>query len=258
MLTRVSRGAQSTFSKSSFTLSRYNQVPVNITLNQYIYVTRWRAQRIKILQSVSDGKLKSSEVEAVIKIAKTSDALLDKVLETKIPVNRAIDTVNELLIKAEEKGVPFTKEQKQSLADNLEKDEAMLDKYKSTVLEKVKQAVSKPQKGPRVIEPIGRTSPVKKIITVKDEVLDHFKIYIGNCDINERKWALRILHEIKKRSGHPGGDVRTWLREVMQMSNRPFTTIRIKPETREALVELKRGRDTFDDVIRRLIEQHKA
>ena len=41
------------------------------------------------------------------------------------------------------------------------------------------------------------------------------------------------------------------------MSKIKYTMIRALPETREALVELKRGRDTFDDVIQRLIEEHK-
>ena len=41
------------------------------------------------------------------------------------------------------------------------------------------------------------------------------------------------------------------------MSKIKYTMIRALPETREALVELKHGRDTFDDVIQRLIEEHK-
>jgi len=36
--------------------------------------------------------------------------------------------------------------------------------------------------------------------------------------------------------------------------SKKYTPIRIRPETMEALVELKRGRDTYDDVIQRLIK----
>jgi len=36
-----------------------------------------------------------------------------------------------------------------------------------------------------------------------------------------------------------------------------YSAMRIKPETLESLVKLKRGRDTYDDVIQRLIEEHK-
>ena len=42
------------------------------------------------------------------------------------------------------------------------------------------------------------------------------------------------------------------------MSKIKFTMVRVRSETIEALVELKRGRDTYDDVIQRLIEEHKA
>jgi len=152
-------------------------------------------QRKRILQSIADGKVKSSEVEAVAKIAKTSGALLDKVLENKIPLQRATEAA-ETMNKIADQGVALTVDQKQNLADKVAEDETLLDKYKSAVLEKVRQVATTP-KQPRITEPIGRTSPVQNMIQVKDEVLDKYRIYLGNCDINERKWAKRIMIETR-------------------------------------------------------------
>jgi len=152
-------------------------------------------QRIKILQSISDGKIKSSDIDGIAKIAKTSDALLDKVLENKIPLQRATEAA-ETMQKIADQGVALTGDQKQNLADKVAEDETLLDKYKSAVLEKVRQVATTPRQ-PRITEPIGRTSPVQNMIKVKDEVLDRYRIYLGNCDINERRWAKRIMVETR-------------------------------------------------------------
>jgi hypothetical protein len=153
-------------------------------------------QRKKILQNMSDGKIKSSEVEDVVKLAKTSDALLDKVLDKQMPLQRALETA-EAMQDIENRGVTLTDDQKQNLADKVAEDETLLDQYKSAVLEKVRQAATKSKTEPRSTEPIGRTSPVQNIIKVKDEVLGHFKIYLGNCNSNERIWAKRTMIEIR-------------------------------------------------------------
>ena len=152
-------------------------------------------QRIKILQSVADGKIKSSEIEEVTRLAKTSGALLDKVLENKIPLQRATEAA-ETMQKIADQGVALTNDQKQNLADKVAEDETLLDKYKSAVLEKVRQVATAPRQ-PRITEPIGRTSPVQNMIKIKDEVLDRYRIYLGNCDINERRWAKRIMVETR-------------------------------------------------------------
>ena len=148
--------------------------------------------RVKILEKVSEGKIKSSEVSEVVKIAKVSDELLDKVLEKEIPVQRATQAA-ETIQNIEKDGVALTEVQKQNLADKVAEDETLLDKYKSAVLEKVRQVATRPKTGPRVVEPIGRESFVNKIIAVKDEVLDNFKIYLGNCDMKEQIWAKKIM-----------------------------------------------------------------
>jgi len=152
-------------------------------------------KRTKILQSVAEGKIKSSEIEEVARLAKTSDALLDKVLENKIPLQRATEAA-ETMNKIADQGVALTVDQKQNLADKVAEDETLLDKYKSAVLEKVRQVATTPRQ-PRITEPIGRTSPVQNMIKVKDEVLDRYRIYLGNCDINERRWAKRIMVETR-------------------------------------------------------------
>jgi len=154
-------------------------------------------QRIKILKSFEQEIIKSSEIENVVKLAKTSDALLDRVLDKQIPLDRALQAA-ETIDAIEKKGVGLTDEQKQNLADKVAEDETLLDKYKDAVLERVRQVATAPKKTkPTIEEPIGRTSPVNNIITVKNEVLDHFKIYLGNCDVNERRWAKKIMTEIR-------------------------------------------------------------
>jgi len=154
-----------------------------------------KEQRIRILQSVEKGKIKSSDLDEVVRIAKTSGALLDKVLENKIPLQRATEAA-ETMNKIADQGVALTVDQKQNLADKVAEDETLLDKYKSAVLEKVRQVATTPRQ-PRITEPIGRTSPVQNMIKVKDEVLDRYRIYLGNCDINERRWAKRIMVETR-------------------------------------------------------------
>jgi len=153
-------------------------------------------QRVKILKSVSEGKMQASDLREAKKIAQVSDALLDKVLDKEVPLDRALDTA-ETIEAIEKKGVRLTEDQKQNLADKVAEDETLLDKYKDAVLEKVRQVATAPKTKPSIKEPIGRTSPVNKIITVKNEVLDHFKIYLGNCDVNERRWAKKTMIEIR-------------------------------------------------------------
>jgi len=153
-------------------------------------------KRIRILEGISKGIIKSSEVNQVVKLAKSSDALLDKVLEKQVPLDRALEAA-ETIDAIEKKGVGLTDDQKQNLADKVAEDETILDKYKDAVLERVRQVTTAPKTKPRIEEPIGRTSPVNNIIDVKNEVMDHFKIYLGNCDVNERRWAKKTMIEIR-------------------------------------------------------------
>ena len=153
-------------------------------------------KRTQILTALSEGKIAAGDIRSVKDVAKTSDALLDKVLENKIPLQRATEAA-ETMQKIADQGVALTNDQKQNLADKVAEDETLLDKYKSAVLEKVRQVATTPKQGPRIIEPIGRTSPVQKIIAVKDEVLDHFRVYLGTCTQNERKWAKRTMIDIR-------------------------------------------------------------
>lgn len=155
------------------------------------------SQRIKILKAVSEEKIKASDIREVAKIAKSSESLLDKTIGGSIDLKRAIETAD-TLEDIEEK-VDLTDDQKNRLVLKVEEDEKILDKYKEDVLERVKQIMTIPKReAPTIVEPIGRTSPVRKIIAVKDEVLDNFRRYLGNCNYDERQWALRILTEIKK------------------------------------------------------------
>ena len=151
--------------------------------------------RIKIHEKVSEGKIKPTEVSEVVKIAKVSGELLEKVLDREIPIERATQ-VAKSITDIEEMGTKLTDSQVQNLADKVAEDETLLDKYKKAVLEKVKQVATTPRQ-PRITEPIGRTSPVQNMIKVKDEVLDRYRIYLGNCDINERRWAKRIMIETR-------------------------------------------------------------
>ena len=153
-------------------------------------------KRTKILQSVAEGKIKSSEIEEVARLAKTSDALLDKVLENKIPLQRATETAT-MIIDMEKRGGTLSEEYKTNLAEQTAKDEGLLEKYKDAFLEKVKQVTMAPKRDPRVPEPIGKYSVVQKMIDVKDEILDKYRIYLGNCDINEKKWAKKIMTETR-------------------------------------------------------------
>ena len=152
-------------------------------------------QRVKILKKVSEGKIDAQQIREVKKIAQTSDALLDKVLDNKIPLQRATEAA-ETMNKIADQGVALTNDQKQNLADKVAEDENLLDKYKSAVLEKVRQVATSP-KQPRITEPIGRTSPVQHMIKTKDEVMDRYRVYLGNCDANERLWAKRIMTETR-------------------------------------------------------------
>jgi len=151
--------------------------------------------RVKILEKVSEGKIDVKDIREVKKIAQSSGALLDKVLENKIPLQRATEAA-ETMQQIAAQGVSLTEAQMQNLADKVAEDETLLDKYKSAVLEKVRQVATAPRQ-PRITEPIGRESPVQHMIKVKDEVMDRYKIYLGNCDIDERRWAKKIMIETR-------------------------------------------------------------
>jgi len=153
--------------------------------------------RKKVLKGVSEKTIPSRQIYKAVSLAKTSNALLEKVIEKQIPLDRALEAA-ETIDAIEKKGVGLTDAQKQNLADKVAEDETLLDKYKDAVLERVRQVATAPKKTTTTIEePIGRTSPVNNIITVKNEVMDHFKIYLGNCDVNERRWAKKIMTEIR-------------------------------------------------------------
>jgi len=152
--------------------------------------------RKKILEGVDSGAIDVRSIENATKIAQSSEALLEKVVKKEIPLDRALEAA-ETIDAIEKKGVGLTDDQKQNLADKVAEDETILDKYKDAVLERVRQVTTAPKTKPRIEEPIGRTSPVNNIIDVKNEVLDHFKIYLGNCDVNERRWAKKIMIEIR-------------------------------------------------------------
>ena len=151
--------------------------------------------RVKILEKVSEGKIRPSDVSEIAKIAKVSDELLDKVLEKEIPVQRATQAA-ETIKNIEKDGVKLSEAQKQNLANKVAEDETILDKYKSAVLAKVRQVATTVHQ-PRITEPIGRTSPVQHMIKTKDEVMDRYRVYLGNCDANERLWAKRIMVETR-------------------------------------------------------------
>ena len=87
---------------------------------------------------------------------------------------------------------------KDRLVFKVEEDERILETYKEEVLDRVKRTMTeKPSTKTTIDEPIGRDSPVNKIITVKNTVLDSFRLYLGNCDMKERIWAKRIMIEIR-------------------------------------------------------------
>jgi len=152
--------------------------------------------RKKIFKAMSENKIKSRDLDEVVRIAKQSEEILDKVLDEKIPLARATQAV-ETIAQIEEMGTKLTEQQKEALADNVAKDEAILDQYKSDVLKRVKKTLTTKPEPYKVKEPIGRDSPVNNIIKVKDEVLDNFRRYLGNCDANERQWARRTIITIR-------------------------------------------------------------
>jgi len=153
--------------------------------------------RKKILKAVTDKIIKSRDLDEVVKVAKQSEALLDKTLEGTISVKRAFEA-SETIKKIEEGGVTLEPEQKQRLADNIEKDQDLIKKYSDDVLDRVHKTMTTPkseQENPST--PIGRTNPVTYIVAVKDEILSNFRRHIGNCDTGERRWALKVLKEIQ-------------------------------------------------------------
>jgi ParB family chromosome partitioning protein len=154
--------------------------------------------RKRILQAIADKTIKSSDIDEVIKVAKQSEALLDKTLEGTVSVKRALEA-SETIKKIEEGGVILKPEQKQRLADNIEKDQDLIKKYSEDVLDRVHKTMTTPKsEQENSTTPIGRTNPVTYIVTVKDEILANFRRHIGNCDTGERRWALKVLREIRE------------------------------------------------------------
>jgi len=153
-------------------------------------------QRIKILKSVEKGIINVGNIRDIKKVAQTSETLLDMTLEGRIELDRAVET-SEAITDIEKK-VDLTDEQKDRLVLRVEEDERLLDTYKEELLDRVKQVMTtKPRDRPTIEEPIGRESFVNKIIAVKEEVMDNFRLYLGNCDMKERIWAKKIMIETR-------------------------------------------------------------
>ena len=151
--------------------------------------------REQILTAVAEDKIKASDIDEIRKIAKSSETLLEKTLKGTIDIDRAVE-IAETMVEIEKK-VDLTDVQKDRLVLKVEEDERILETYKEEVLDRVKRVMTAPKRDRPVDEPIGRESTVNKIITVKNEVLDNFRLYLGNCDMKERFWAKKIMIEIR-------------------------------------------------------------
>jgi ParB family transcriptional regulator, chromosome partitioning protein len=154
--------------------------------------------RVKILNSVAEGEVLGKDVRDLKKIAQSGSELLEKALEGSISVERALEGA-ETVKKIEAKGVALSTTQKQNLANKMAEDEKLIEKYEDEVLQRVQRTITTPP-SPRenISEPIGRSSPVNSMITVRDTIRDNFQRHIGNCDMSERAWARRILVDIQK------------------------------------------------------------
>ncbi len=153
--------------------------------------------RVKILQGVDAGKVKVRELREIKKIAQASPELLEKTIDGSVSIERAIEAAK-TVTEIEDSGVELTSDQRQRLADNMERDQDIIKNYRGDVLDRVKRTMTAPaDTKDRVYEPIGRTSPVNYIIAVKDEIQDTFRRHIGNCDMSERAWARKLLVEIR-------------------------------------------------------------
>jgi len=144
--------------------------------------------------SVNKGYKQTTELN---KVKEVSHELFKKVQTSEIPIKRALEVV-ETIEKIEKKGVTLEPEQKQKLADKVAEDEKLLEKYEEDVLARVQKVMTTPkaeQENPT--EPIGRVSPVNKIVKVRDEIQNNFRRYIGHCTLNERSWAKRVINEIQ-------------------------------------------------------------
>lgn len=154
--------------------------------------------RTKILTAVAEEKVLAKDVFELKKIAQASEDLLDKALNKEVSVKRATE-VAETVEKIQEKGVELSRDQKRNLAQKVSEDETLLKKYEDEVLHRVQKVMTTPKvEREAPSEPIGRQSPVRKMIDVKDEIQGNFRRYLGNCNSSERRWALRTLKEIKQ------------------------------------------------------------
>jgi len=153
--------------------------------------------RVKILKSINENKVKSSDVDELVKIAKVSDTLLDKTLEGGISLERATETAE--AIKDIEEETALTDAQKDRYVQRIEKDEDTLRQYKDDVRERVKEVMTATPSERATIKaqaPAGRESPVDKFTAVRDQV-NNLASYLGGCDADERAWARRILIEVR-------------------------------------------------------------
>jgi len=153
--------------------------------------------RVKILKGIDENKVKSSDIDELVKIAKVSDTLLNKTLEGGISLERARETAD--AIRDIEEETALTDAQKDRYVSRIEQDEGTLRQYKDDVRERVKEvmtATPSERAAIRTQAPAGRDSPVDKFTAVRDEV-ENFASYLGGCDADERAWIRRILLEIR-------------------------------------------------------------
>jgi len=153
-------------------------------------------QKTKIFDAVAEGKLEASKIDEIKEIARVSDKLAESVIEGAIELERAIESAD--MIGEISEVFDVTEEQKDIFVRKLQEDEQILEDYKEKVLERVKKSMtSTPAERAAPREPIGRISPVKRIIEVRDIIKNTFKRLLGNCDVHERRSALRVLIEIR-------------------------------------------------------------
>jgi len=153
-------------------------------------------QKARIFKGVTEGKIKASNIEEIKKIAQVSDKLADSVIEGTVELKRATESAKMMDEVSEMFGV--TEQQKDTFVRKLQEDEEMLEGYKESVLSQVKKSMSAtPEERALPQQPVGRVSPVESISNVLNQIRTKFKIYIGNCDVHERRRALKVLKEIK-------------------------------------------------------------
>jgi len=153
-------------------------------------------QRLKILEAHVDDKVSMRNIRDYKKAGQVSEKLLDAMIDGTVSEERAslaVKTIEEIEEKRD-----LDDDWKDRFINRVIEDEKVLDDYKEDIHDRVYESMTTEKEATSKVQPVGRVSPVDKMIAVSQE-MDGWDNLIRLMDLSEKRHAKRVLLLIREK-----------------------------------------------------------